>query len=54
MQAQQPALSNLARGTDMKVSTLRDLIVAMGGEPRITATFPDRSVEIANFGASAG
>ena len=37
---------------NMKVSTLRDLIAAMGGELHITATFPDRSVEIGNFTAS--
>jgi hypothetical protein len=36
----------------MKVSTLRDLIAAMGGELHITATFADRSVEIGNFAAS--
>jgi len=40
------------RRSDMKVSTLRDLVAAMGGELHITATFPDRSVEIDNFTAS--
>jgi predicted DNA-binding protein (UPF0251 family) len=54
MAMQQPAISKLVRRPDMKVSTLRDLIAAMGGELRITATFPDRSVEIGNFTASAG
>ncbi len=49
MEVQQPAISKLVRRPDMKVSTLRDLIAAMGGELHITATFPDRSVEIANF-----
>jgi predicted XRE-type DNA-binding protein len=52
MDVQQPAISKLVRRADMKVSTLRDLIAAMGGELHITATFPDRSVEIGNFAAS--
>jgi len=53
LDVQQPAISKLVRRPDMKVSTLRDLISAMGGELHITATFPDRSVEIGNFGAAA-
>ena len=53
MDVQQPAISKLVRRPDMKVSTLRDLIAAMGGELHITATFPDRSVEIGNFISSA-
>jgi predicted XRE-type DNA-binding protein len=52
MEVLQPAISKLVRRPDMKVSTLRDLIAAMGGELHITATFPDRSVEIGNFTAS--
>ena len=52
LEVQQPAVSKLVRRPDMKVSTLRDLITAMGGELHITATFPDRSVEIGNFTAS--
>ena len=53
LDVQQPAISKLVRRPDMKISTLRDLIAAMGGELRITATFPDRSVEIGNFRPSA-
>ena len=52
MEVQQPAISKLVRRSDMKVSTLRDLVSAMGGELHITATFPDGSVEIDNFTAS--
>lgn len=52
MKVQQPAISRLVRRPDMKVSTLRDLIAAMGGELHITATFPDHSVEIGNFTGS--
>jgi len=51
MDVQQPAISKLVRRPDMKVSTLRDLIAAMGGELHITATFPDRCVEIGDFTA---
>jgi predicted XRE-type DNA-binding protein len=54
MEVQQPAISKLVRRLDMKVSTLRDLIAAMGGELHITATFPDRSVEIGIFHRLAG
>jgi len=53
LEVQQPAISKLVRRTDMKISTLRDLIAAMGGELHITASFPDQSVEIANFHAPA-
>ena len=53
LEVRQPAISKLVRRPDMKVSTLRDLIAAMGGELHITATFADRSVEIGNFTASA-
>ncbi len=54
MDVQQPAISKLVRRPDMKVSTLRDLVAAMGGELHIMANFPDRSVEIGNFTASPG
>ncbi len=49
LEVQQPAISKLVRRPNMKISTLRDLIAAMGGELQITAAFPDRSVEIGNF-----
>jgi predicted XRE-type DNA-binding protein len=53
LDVQQPAISKLVRRPDMKISTLRELIAAMGGEMHITASFPDRSVEIGNFTAAA-
>jgi ribosome-binding protein aMBF1 (putative translation factor) len=49
LDVQQPAISKLTSRADMRVSTLRDLIEAMGGELRVTAEFPGRSVELANF-----
>ncbi|MBW4655655.1 MAG: helix-turn-helix domain-containing protein [Kaiparowitsia implicata GSE-PSE-MK54-09C] len=53
LDVQQPAISKLVRRPDMKVSTLRELIAAMGGELHITATFAGRSVEIDNFKSAA-
>ena len=53
MDVQQPAISKLVRRPDLKVSTLRELIAAMGGEMHITATFAGRSVEIDNFKSAA-
>jgi transcriptional regulator with XRE-family HTH domain len=38
----QAAVSRLERRTDMYLSTLRELIKAMGGTLQITAEFPDR------------
>jgi len=49
LDVQQPAVSKLTSRSDMRISTLRDMIAATGGELHVTATFPDRSVEWANF-----
>ncbi len=47
----QAAVSKMERRTDMYVSTLRNVISAMGGRLEIRAVFPDRgAVEIAQFG----
>lgn len=45
----QAAVSKMERRTDMYVSTLREVIRAMGGELKITAKFPDGAVEINQF-----
>src|ERR1700686_1233503 len=47
----QAAVSKLERRADMYVSTLQDFVKAMGGELRITAKFPEGTVEINQFGA---
>jgi len=47
----QAAVSKLERRADMYVSTLQDFVKAMGGELKITARFPEGSVEINQFGA---
>ena len=51
----QAAVSKLERRADMYVSTLRNVIKAMGGRLEIRAVFPDHgTVEITQFGAAAG
>jgi transcriptional regulator with XRE-family HTH domain len=45
----QAAVSKMERRADMYISTLRDFIVAMGGELEITARFPDGAVKIQQF-----
>lgn len=47
----QAAVSKLERRTDMYVSTLQDFVKAMGGELKITARFPEGTVEINQFAA---
>ena len=47
----QAAVSKLERRTDMYVSTLQDFVRAMGGELKITARFPEGTVEITQFEA---
>jgi hypothetical protein len=47
----QAAVSKLERRTDMYVSTLQDFVRAMGGELKITARFPEGTVEISQFAA---
>ena len=45
----QAAVSRLERRTDMYVSTLRNIIAAMGGDLEMYATFPEGRVKIAQF-----
>ena len=45
----QGAVSMMEKRTDMYVSTLRNYIEAMGGELKITAEFPEGSVQIEQF-----
>jgi predicted XRE-type DNA-binding protein len=45
----QAAVSKLERRTDMYVSTLQSFVKAMGGELKITARFPEGTVEINQF-----
>ena len=45
----QAAVSKLERRADMYVSTLQNFVKAMGGELKITARFPEGTVEINQF-----
>src|ERR1700686_2657809 len=45
----QAAVSKLERRADMYVSTLQSFVKAMGGELKITARFPEGTVEISQF-----
>src|SRR5215469_11362220 len=47
----QAAVSKLERRADMYVSTLQDFVKALGGELKITAHFPEGTVEISQFEA---
>jgi len=47
----QAAVSKLERRADMYVSTLQGFVKAMGGELKITAHFPEGTVEINQFEA---
>jgi transcriptional regulator with XRE-family HTH domain len=45
----QPVISRTLRQDDMKVSTLRSLVAAMGGQLEIRARFPDQEIRIRQF-----
>jgi transcriptional regulator with XRE-family HTH domain len=49
LKVNQAAVSKLERRADMYVSTLQDFVKAMGGELKITAKFPEGTVEITQF-----
>ena len=49
LKVKQSAVSKMERRTDMYVSTLHDIIRAMGGKLKIVADFPDGTVEINQF-----
>jgi transcriptional regulator with XRE-family HTH domain len=51
LKVNQAAVSKMERRTDMYVSTLQDFVRAMGGELKITASFPEGAVEISQFQA---
>lgn len=50
----QSNVSKMERRLDLRVSTLRDVVEAMGGELRITALFPDAEYRLDPTGAAAG
>jgi transcriptional regulator with XRE-family HTH domain len=51
----QAAISRLERRTDMRISTLRNLVEAMGGNLRILIDFQDRApIRLSQFDEAAG
>jgi transcriptional regulator with XRE-family HTH domain len=51
LNVKQSAISKIERRTDMYVTTLQQMVKAMGGELRIEAVFPDGKVRINQFRA---
>jgi transcriptional regulator with XRE-family HTH domain len=49
LSVKQAAVSKLEKRKDMYISTLRNVIKAMGGDLDIIARFPDGSVQITQF-----
>lgn len=49
LHVEQPSIAKMERRTDMYLSTLRNLVQAMGGDLVVTAKFPDGEVRINNF-----
>ncbi len=50
LKVNQAAVSKMERRTDMYVSTLQDFVKAMGGQLKISATFPEAgTIEIRQF-----
>jgi len=50
----QSNVSKMERRADLHVSTLRDVVEAMGGELRVTARFPDAEYELDFIGRTNG
>jgi transcriptional regulator with XRE-family HTH domain len=51
LRVKQAAVSKIERRADMYVSALHGFVKAMGGELKITAKFPEGTVEITQFEA---
>lgn len=49
LQTKQASISKMEKRTDMYISTLRSYVEAMGGELKITASFPEGDVRIKQF-----
>lgn len=47
LNVQQPAVSKLERRDDMRVSTLREVVEALGGELKLVAKFPGQTIDLA-------
>jgi DNA-binding Xre family transcriptional regulator len=45
----QPSLSKLEKQSDMQISTLRKIVLALGGKLEVTACFPQGTVKLVPF-----
>ncbi len=45
----QPSLSKLEKQSDMRISTLRKIVIALGGELEVLAKFPQGAIKLAQF-----
>jgi DNA-binding XRE family transcriptional regulator len=53
LKVEQPAIAKLERRGDMRVSTLTDIVEALGGELRLVVRFREGEVTLSNFGQKA-
>jgi DNA-binding XRE family transcriptional regulator len=49
LNVEQAAVSKLERRDDMYVSTLRQYVMALGGELKLVASFPDGDIQVHPF-----
>ena len=49
LQSNQATVSKLERQSDMYISSLQKFVVALGGQLKLVASFPDREVVINQF-----
>ncbi|MDX2042129.1 MAG: XRE family transcriptional regulator [Acidobacteriota bacterium] len=49
LQSNQATVSKLERQSDMYISSLQKFVVALGGQLKLVASFPDRDVVISQF-----
>lgn len=45
----QPSLSKLEKQSDMQISTLKKIVIALGGELEVLAKFPQGAIKLAQF-----
>jgi transcriptional regulator with XRE-family HTH domain len=52
LSVQQPSIAKIEKRTDMYISTLTNVIQALGGKLEVVAKFPDGDYKITNFSES--
>ncbi len=54
LNVKQAEISKIENRADPLMSTLRNVVQAMGGELEVRAVFPDRAIEISTFSSLSG